>query len=61
MSFWHDGVPAAEHPEEASKPEGDCWNKKLDWSKNGVAKVIGTPIKVEKSRDLNIGSEALST
>ena len=55
MLFRHDGVPAAEHPDEASKAEGDCWNKKLDWSKNGVAKVIGTPIKGEKSRDLNIG------
>ena len=50
VSFWHDGVPDPEH-EEVSK--GECW-KKLDWSKNRVAKA--TPIKVEKSRDLNIGS-----
>lgn len=46
-------MPAAEHPDEAS--EGNCWNKKLDWSKNGVAKVTPITGKVEKSRDfLNI-------
>ena len=51
MVLWHDTgrVPAAGHPESSMR---DVW-KKLDWSKNRVAKA--TPIKVAKSRNLNIG------
>jgi len=51
--FWHDAGPVVEHPE-ASKE--DLWKRFIlsVWLKNGVAKA--TPIKVEKSRELNIGS-----
>ena len=52
VSFWHDAPPDAEHPEEASKRD---FCMKLYWSKNPNREARVTPIKVEKSRDLNIG------
>jgi len=50
--FWHDIDPVVEHPE-ASKE--DLWKRFIlsVWPKNGVA--TATPIKVVKSRELNIG------
>jgi hypothetical protein len=60
VTFWHDGVPAAEHPE---LTQGDCW-KTLDWSTNRAAKVAPIKDELEKSKDLNIATiciEAMQT
>jgi hypothetical protein len=50
--FWHDTGPVVEHPE-ASEEDRLKRFKLSVWLKNGVAKA--TPIKVEKSRELNMG------
>jgi len=50
--FWHDAGPVVEHPE-ASEDLRKRFKLSV-WSMNGVAKA--PPIKVERSRELNIGS-----